>query len=495
MPDSSPVAVSFEQQLRRATERVGQTVCDKWRLDALLGVGGMAAVYAATHRNGKRVALKILHPELSGYPDARERFIEEGYAANRVGHPGVVSVLDDGMTEDGSAFLVMDLLEGETADARLQRSGGRLEPVEALTIADQLLDVLTAAHAVGVIHRDIKPENVFITRDGEVKLLDFGIARMTESRRTTRTQFGATMGTPAFMAPEQARGRLEDIDARTDLWALGATLFLLLTGRLVHQADTANEELLAAMTRPAPKLGTVADDIPPAVAELVDTALAYEREQRFADAQAMQRSVRAAYAAIGGPGELPPTLPPTPFAPTLPSVSPSAPGPTTYQPVATSDGSSVGRNVRRHGWIGLVGLAAGALAVTILAMFDATPGAEPPHRTAGASAVPVEPPILPPEDPRWTRPPPLRSAAVAPFGSKQRAPSAAEASTASAPSPAPGKQKRALEPAQRLAAPRPQVLSPTAVSTPPAPPASASASTPTPAASKVAPFDPLSRRK
>src|SRR5690606_40897215 len=85
MPDSSPVAVSFEQQLRRATERVGQTVCDKWRLDALLGVGGMAAVYAATHRNGKRVALKILHPELSGYPDARERFIEEGYAANRVG--------------------------------------------------------------------------------------------------------------------------------------------------------------------------------------------------------------------------------------------------------------------------------------------------------------------------------------------------------------------------------------------------------------------------
>src|SRR5215813_9714153 len=120
--------------------RVGRVLNGKWRLDALLGVGGMAAVYAATHRNQKRVAVKILLPELSNDGEVRARFLREGYAANTIGHPGAVSVLDDDVTEDGSAFLVMELLEGETVEARWERKGNQLDLIEALTVADQLLD-------------------------------------------------------------------------------------------------------------------------------------------------------------------------------------------------------------------------------------------------------------------------------------------------------------------------------------------------------------------
>src|SRR5689334_22273014 len=160
--------------------RVGNTLRDKWRLDRLIDVGGMAAVYAATHRNGNRVAIKVLHAEAGLVPGVRERFLKEGYVANRVGHAGAVRVLDDDVCEEGAVFLVMELLEGETLHARVARGGGRLPADDVLCIMDRVLDVLVAAHAVDVLHRDIKPPNIFITLAGEVKLLDFGIARLRE---------------------------------------------------------------------------------------------------------------------------------------------------------------------------------------------------------------------------------------------------------------------------------------------------------------------------
>src|SRR5208282_3560858 len=166
-----------DPMVMRAQVRVGQVLKEKWRLDGLLGVGGMAAVYAATHRNGSRVAIKLLHPELSTHHEVRTRFLREGYVANAVGHEGAVRITDDDVAEDGSAFLVMELLDGETLEDRRIRSGGQLNEDEVLSVADQLLDVLIAAHAKGVIHRDLKPDNVFITRTGQVKLLDYGIAR------------------------------------------------------------------------------------------------------------------------------------------------------------------------------------------------------------------------------------------------------------------------------------------------------------------------------
>jgi serine/threonine-protein kinase len=191
----------------------------------------MASVYEAVHRNGNRVAIKMLHPHLSINADLRSRFLREGYAANRVNHQGAVRVLDDDMTEDGSVFLVMELLKGETLDARWETRGSRLAHREVCEHAHQLLDVLAAAHGQGVVHRDIKPENLFLTTDGVLKVLDFGIARLRDaSGAEGATQTGRMIGTPAFMPPEQALGRSRQIDGQTDLWAVGATMFTLVSG-------------------------------------------------------------------------------------------------------------------------------------------------------------------------------------------------------------------------------------------------------------------------
>ena len=197
--------------------RVGQVFNKKYTLGRLIGSGGMATVYEATHRNGHRVAIKILHADVSASEDLRARFLREGYVANKVEHPGAVRVLDDDTAEDGSVFLVMDLLEGETLDARTKRFGGRLPALDVCTLAYEVLDVLAAAHDKGVVHRDVKPENLFLTVDGVLKVLDFGMARvLLEPAEGTATRAGMMIGTPAFMAPEQALGQSARVDGRTD---------------------------------------------------------------------------------------------------------------------------------------------------------------------------------------------------------------------------------------------------------------------------------------
>lgn len=296
MDDDAVVTELLDPLVVRARNRVGQVVKEKWRLDVLLGVGGMAVVYAATHRNGSRAAIKMLHPELSLNPTVRSRFLREGYVANSVGHDGAVRVIDDDTAEDGSLFLVTELLDGETLEDRRIRFGGQLSEDEVLSLTDQLLDVLIAAHAKGIVHRDIKPENVFVTRAGIVKVLDFGIARLREvSSASTATRSGASMGTPAYMPPEQARGLWDQVDARSDLWSVGATMFHLLTGKMVHEGRTPNEVLLEAMTKPPPPIAEVAPSVTPSVSRLVDKALSFEREKRFLDATRMQEALRRAY--------------------------------------------------------------------------------------------------------------------------------------------------------------------------------------------------------
>lgn len=286
----------LDPAVARAQQRTGTVLDGKWHLDALLGVGGMAAVYAATHRNGTRAAIKVLHPELGGFGHVRSRFLKEGYVGNKIEHPGVVRVLDDDTADDGSLYLVMDLLDGESLEARRARKGGSLVVDEVLSVADQVLDVLAAAHDKGVVHRDIKPENIFLTRQGAIKVLDFGIARLRElSTTSSATQAGTTMGTPAFMAPEHARGLWDEVDAQSDLWSVGATMFTLATGKLVHEARTPNEQLVAAVTQPARPLQAVAASIPLPLAEVVDTALAFQKADRFPDARTMQEAVRTAY--------------------------------------------------------------------------------------------------------------------------------------------------------------------------------------------------------
>jgi serine/threonine-protein kinase len=172
---------------------------------------------------------------------------------------------------------------------------------EVLLAIDQVLDVLVAAHAQGVVHRDLKPENLFLTRSGQVKVLDFGIAHLRESKRASRlTQAGDAMGTPAYMAPEHARGLWDEVDARSDLWSVGASMFHLLSGLVVHDGRTVNEQLLAAMTVSAPKLVTVAGGVSPAISALVDRALAFEKDGRWPDARTMRAALRAAYEGVHG---------------------------------------------------------------------------------------------------------------------------------------------------------------------------------------------------
>ncbi len=286
----------------RALARVGQVLREKYRLDALLGIGGMATVYAATHRNAKRVAIKMLLPEYAHDEDVRARFVREGYAANTIDHPGALSVLDDDTTEEGLPYIVMELLEGETVDEKWRKSNYHLDLSEVLAITGALLDVLAAAHAKGIVHRDIKPENLFLVRGAGLKVLDFGIARVLEASRAkqTSTRAGTVMGTPAFMAPEQALAKWDDVDGRTDLWAVGATMFTLLTGQHVHEAGTGNEQLIKSATQPARSLGSVTKGLPRSVVALVDRALAFDRSLRWPDAKSMGEAVRGAYEALTG---------------------------------------------------------------------------------------------------------------------------------------------------------------------------------------------------
>jgi serine/threonine protein kinase len=306
MPNSSPSAAqsSGGDEKARARARVGMTINAKWRLDALLGVGGMASVYAATHRNGSRAALKILHTEFARDPGIRDRFLREGYVANRIDHPGRVAIQDDDVTEQDEPFLVMELLEGETVQQLWKRKNRKVPPVEALGIAADILETLTGFHAEGIVHRDLKPANIFVTREGVVKLLDFGVARMREAGGD-KTRAGTALGTPSFMAPEQAMGLADGVDGRADLFSVGATLFALMSGQRLHQGRSDNEAFILAATTPAPSLARVAADLPVEVIALVDKALAWDKRARFADAAEMRDEALRVIHLLGGemPGE------------------------------------------------------------------------------------------------------------------------------------------------------------------------------------------------
>jgi serine/threonine protein kinase len=297
--------LSLPQLTERVQSRVGTTLRGKYRLDAVLGIGGMGAVYAATHRNTKRFAVKMLHPELSVSDDIRTRFLREGYAANSVRHPGTVVVMDDDVTDDGAAFLVMELLDGVGMDSLWNQHGGKLPAQIAVVIVDQLLDVLAAAHAKGIVHRDIKPANLFLTTDGTVKVLDFGIARAREAATGggdsgAGTATGTMLGSPAFMAPEQAMAKSREVDAQTDLWAASATLFTLVSGEFVHCGENATQQLILAATQRARSLSSVAPNVPAPVIEVVDRGLAFEKGARWRDAAAMRSALREAYAVAYG---------------------------------------------------------------------------------------------------------------------------------------------------------------------------------------------------
>lgn len=278
-----------------AHEHIGRTLRGKWTLEALLGVGGMAAVYAATHRNGGRAAIKLLHHELGAMAEVRTRFVREGYLANRVGHPAVVRALDDDVDDDGTPFLVMELVEGETLEQRAAEELMNAE--ELLAVAEQILEVLSAGHERGIVHQDLKPANLLVDNDGRVRVLDYGIARSIDDDPTTLKL--RTTGTPSFMSPEQVRGDV--VTGASDLYSLGATLFALATGRPPHVADTPIHLMLRIATESAPRVSELAPSLPRPLAQLIDRALRHEPDRRWASANAMAREVQSVREALGIP--------------------------------------------------------------------------------------------------------------------------------------------------------------------------------------------------
>ncbi|HEX2673568.1 MAG TPA: protein kinase [Polyangiaceae bacterium] len=281
---------SLEQDTERElTGLVGATVGGKYRVDRIIGRGGMGAVFQATNLAiGKRVALKFLDHEAAQNREACQRFQREAEAAGMAESAHIVQIFDSGVTDGGLPFLVMELLTGEDLRARLRREG-RLSVPEALRIVSQVLRALLRAHDAGIVHRDLKPDNVFLcARDDDpsfVKLVDFGISKVAHWRPAdTLTRRGTVLGTAFYMSPEQAQS-FADIDGRTDLFSVGAILFEMLAGKPPHVAPTYEAVLIAICTQDAADVRTLAPEVTAPVAALVARALQREREQRFQSAR------------------------------------------------------------------------------------------------------------------------------------------------------------------------------------------------------------------
>jgi serine/threonine protein kinase len=254
-------------------------------VDSIVGKGGMAKVFSATDADGRRVALKVLDRDMGSDPRVRSRFLREKDIADFVRHPARVPIEIAGTTERDDAVLVMELVDGENLEIVRRRLGGKLPLVPALRIAEEALEFLASCHAVGILHRDMKTANLLWTPGRAIRVVDFGIARCDPLAALPEL----TLGTPSFMAPEQAGGLAEE-DPRTDVFGLGAVLYTILLGKRLHRGRTHDESLFLAATQHAPKIDD--ETIPADVAAAVDRALAFQRDDRWPSALAMRDAVR-----------------------------------------------------------------------------------------------------------------------------------------------------------------------------------------------------------
>jgi serine/threonine-protein kinase len=281
-------------------ERVGTVVDGKYRVDRILGKGGMGVVYACMHLALERpVALKFLHPRLTEHREIVGRFMREARATSRLSHPNVVDVRDVDVLPDGSVYMVLELLEGESLASYLERVG-RLSLAETLELLLPVMDALAVAHAAGIVHRDVKPENVFLARVGDrvvPKVLDFGIAKLADAESQSSTATGSVLGTPLYMAPEQAMGRTSEIGACSDVWSMGVMVYECLTGELPFEvADDATPAaiVMSVMTGRIAKIEEKRPDLPPAFAALVGRALELLPVSRVASMRELGEGLRAA---------------------------------------------------------------------------------------------------------------------------------------------------------------------------------------------------------
>jgi serine/threonine-protein kinase len=308
-PAARPDALAFRHETKLSFEEVAVSdsgnpvaqvpsalVAGKYRLTELLGRGGMGSVWAGIHTTlGTRVAVKFIDAEHVHSLDARRRFENEARAAAALRSKHVVEVYDHGVLDDGRPFIVMEFLDGEPLDRRLDRLG-RLPPKDVARIVGMVCRALAKAHAAGIVHRDLKPENVFLVWDDEdgadvAKVVDFGIAKFTESMvPNSATRTGSVLGTPYYMSPEQARG-LRSVDYRSDLWSVGVIAFRCMTGRLPFEGEAVGDVLVKLCTAPIPVPSQLAADLPPGFDAWLAKALEREPEARFQSAAELGRSL------------------------------------------------------------------------------------------------------------------------------------------------------------------------------------------------------------
>jgi tRNA A-37 threonylcarbamoyl transferase component Bud32 len=305
-----------------------------------LGEGGMGVVYVGEHALlGRRAAIKVLLPSLSANAEILQRFFNEARALTQITDPGIVQVFDFGQSADGSAFIIMELLEGEPFDRRLARLG-RFSVIDTLRLLTMICRSLGAAHAKGIVHRDLKPENLFIVGDPAVtggerpKILDFGIAKLSNNEPSAlKTRTGTMMGTPVYMSPEQCRGA-GDIDHRSDIYSIGCVMMTMLTGRPPFEAEASGELIVAHLREPPPLIASRVPGIPAFLDQIAQCCLAKSPADRFASMADLADALTAAGAmllrtgaptagprfsvgaAATSPGQLPPDasailLPPT----------------------------------------------------------------------------------------------------------------------------------------------------------------------------------------
>jgi serine/threonine protein kinase len=378
-----------------------------YRALSLIGEGGMGTVYLAEHPDiGRRVAVKVLLPELSANKQLLQRFLNEARAANAIHHPNIIEILDSGTTPEGVPYLVMELLEGETVSSRLRRLGPFSIPA-ALELAYQAASAVGAAHRKGIVHRDLKPDNLFIIPDPSeptrerIKVLDFGIAKLLTVPQgdALRTRTGTLMGTPVYMSPEQCRGTRE-VDHRSDVYSMGVILFEMVCGRPPFYSQGFGELVNLHLNAPPPPPRTIKPDVPEAVEAIILRALAKAPEQRFASMEELQQAIKAAsdgtftVRGVSRPELLGGTLP----AMNTPSGTVSLPVASTTFSHGTGEKSPPprSRNIGRMFLAGLAALIIGGGAGMLRGHLRAKPAVKPP---AVAAALPDAAALPPAEKP------------------------------------------------------------------------------------------------
>jgi eukaryotic-like serine/threonine-protein kinase len=269
----------------------------RWQLEREIGAGGMGRVFEARHLTlGNRVAVKLLHAQRLGAPEAVHRFLREARLAGVATHPGIARVFDFDITTDGAPYMVMELLAGTTLEARMQ-GPDRISLVDGIDVLLDVLDTLAAIHAAGVVHRDIKPGNIFVMADPSpvrAKLLDFGLARGIDPLGTDAnlTRTGQVLGTPHYMSPEQARGQTM-VGPDADLWAMGVILYGLATGRRPFPGENYNETLANILTRDPPSVRSIAPSLPPLLESVLRRCFARDPGKRYRTAEDLSRALKA----------------------------------------------------------------------------------------------------------------------------------------------------------------------------------------------------------